>query len=68
MWKQFWKDLSKAMLMMDPMAYAICMAWSLEVGGQGAPAVAPERTDRPVPPGRSLGRGRRPTPAGADPG
>jgi hypothetical protein len=41
MWKRFLIDLSKAMLMTDPMAYGLYMAWSLEAPGGSQPDMAP---------------------------
>jgi hypothetical protein len=64
MWNKFWKDLSTAMLMTDPMAYGLHLAWSLEARGQREQAVAAPFALRQEP--ARFGPRRRPSPAGAD--
>ena len=44
MWERFWTEFSKAMLMTDPLAYGLYVAWCLEDRGQGELAVARPRT------------------------
>lgn len=36
-WNRFWKDISKAMVMTDPIAYGWYMVWSIEARGQSQP-------------------------------
>ena len=42
MWERFWTDFSKAMLMTDPLAYGLCVAWCLDDRGQEELLVAPQ--------------------------
>ena len=42
MWERFWTDFSKAMLMTDPLAYGLYVAWCLEDRGQEELKVAPQ--------------------------
>lgn len=46
MWKRFWKDFSIAMLMLDPMAYGLYVAWGLETERHLDPDMA-RRAPRP---------------------
>jgi hypothetical protein len=42
-WNRFWNDLSKAMIMTDPIAYSWYMVWTREAQGRGEPDTAPGR-------------------------
>lgn len=42
-WNRFWNDLSKAMIMTDPIAYGWYMVWTREAQGDGEPDTAPRR-------------------------
>jgi hypothetical protein len=57
-WKRFLSDLSKAMIMTDPIAYGWYMAWTLEARGRSQAERSPGRAQRPTP--DNLGLARRP--------
>ena len=68
MWKRFWTDLSKAMMMTDPMAYGLYLAWSLEGRAQGQRNVAWRRADSREAPGFTLAQSHGPSPVSAEVG
>jgi len=63
MWERFWTDFSKAMLMTDPLAYGLYVAWRLEDPGQEELEVAPQHGRTRDPFGSGLARTHRQSPA-----
>jgi hypothetical protein len=62
MWQRFWTDFSKAMLITDPLAYGMYMAWALEGSGEEDSALTPPRGQVREPFGSALGRILTPSP------
>lgn len=63
MWARFWTDFSKAMLMTDPLAYGLYVAWCLEDSGQEEPAVTRPVMQTREPFGSTLTLTQTPAPA-----
>ncbi len=55
-WKRFLSDLSKAMLMTDPLAYGLYLGWASEPPGRGDSDVAPLPAHRRKPDSLLLAR------------
>jgi hypothetical protein len=65
MWERFWSDFSSTMLMTDPLAYGLYLAWCLEDQGHEELAVAPQPVLTREPLSSTVARTHLPAPAAA---